>query len=170
MHYAYGASMSSRTSPSPYYIRPDGRPWKVLYHKNLLTMFVCLRTLHPVSWLDRTEKQSVSYFRNRLVSVGDCDTPLEVCPPWSGRRACHPMILWHRLKDSQEDIATIVDHLNWRKCSRFGQLGGIVSLPVPATKSTFTNLHCNVSNGVSNTVRTSPCLHDVTSDEARTDS
>jgi hypothetical protein len=49
MHYACRASISSRTSPSPYYILPDGRHWTVLYHRDLLTMFVRRGTLHSVS-------------------------------------------------------------------------------------------------------------------------
>ncbi|KAG1816873.1 uncharacterized protein BJ212DRAFT_181047 [Suillus subaureus] len=55
-----------------------------------------------------------------------------------------------RLKGSREDIAMIADHLNRRRCSRLGQLGGIVSLPFPATQTTFTDLCCNFSTGLSN--------------------
>ncbi|KAG0697613.1 hypothetical protein DFH29DRAFT_878602 [Suillus ampliporus] len=52
-----------------------------------------------------------------------------------------------QLKGDREDIAMIADHLNWRKYSRLGQLGGIVSLPSPATEATFTDLYCNFSTG-----------------------
>ncbi|KAG1751844.1 Misato segment II tubulin-like domain-containing protein [Suillus lakei] len=55
-----------------------------------------------------------------------------------------------RLKGSREDITMIADHLNWRKCSRFGELGGIVSSPFPATETTFTDLYCNFSTGLLN--------------------
>ncbi|KAG2139792.1 Misato segment II tubulin-like domain-containing protein [Suillus bovinus] len=54
------------------------------------------------------------------------------------------------LKGSREDIATMADHLNWRKCSRLGQLGGVVSLPCSVTEATFTDLYCNFSTGLSN--------------------
>ncbi|KAG1854185.1 hypothetical protein DFJ58DRAFT_384359 [Suillus subalutaceus] len=52
-----------------------------------------------------------------------------------------------RPKGGREDIA---DHLNWRKCSRLGQLGGMVPLPFPATEATFTDLCCNFSTGLPN--------------------
>ncbi|KAG2078653.1 tubulin nucleotide-binding domain-like protein [Suillus decipiens] len=55
-----------------------------------------------------------------------------------------------RLKGSREDIAMIASHLNWRKCSRLGQLGGVVSLPFPMTEATLTDLYCNFSTGLSN--------------------
>ncbi|KAG1824351.1 uncharacterized protein BJ212DRAFT_520883 [Suillus subaureus] len=53
-----------------------------------------------------------------------------------------------RLKGSWEGIAMIADHLNWRKYSRLGQLGGIVSLPFPATEATFIDLCSNFSTGL----------------------
>ncbi|OJA08111.1 hypothetical protein AZE42_08038 [Rhizopogon vesiculosus] len=98
--------------------------------------------LHPSRWstLESTLSQGLAYDRNNLYHTSAVVSSLM-------ETATLPL----RLKDSQDDIATIADHLNWRKSSRFGQLGGIVSLPVPATTSMFTNLHCNLSTGVPNT-------------------
>ncbi|KAJ8584484.1 tubulin nucleotide-binding domain-like protein [Rhizopogon salebrosus TDB-379] len=98
--------------------------------------------LHPSRWstLEGTLSQGLTYDKNSLYHTSAVVSSLV-------ETATLPL----RLKGSQEDIATIADHLNWRKCSRFGQLGGIVPLPNPATKSMFTDLHCNLSTGVPNT-------------------
>jgi len=66
MHYACGASMNSRISLSLYYIRPDGRPWKMLYHKNLLTMFVCLELF--VRFPDWTGQKNNVYHTSAIAS------------------------------------------------------------------------------------------------------
>ncbi|OAX33636.1 tubulin nucleotide-binding domain-like protein [Rhizopogon vinicolor AM-OR11-026] len=99
--------------------------------------------LHPSRWstLESTLSQGLAYDRNNLYHTSAVVSSLV-------ETATLPL----RLKYSQDDITTIADHLNWRKSSRFGQLGGIVSLPVSATTPMFTNLHCNLSTGDDHTV------------------
>ncbi|KAG1750528.1 Misato segment II tubulin-like domain-containing protein [Suillus paluster] len=122
--------------------------------KRIINDALCLQSLHQLSditfpvlnpsrWstLESTLSQELTYDRNSLYHTSAVISSLV-------ETATLPL----RLKGSREDITVIADHLNWRKCSRFGQLGGIVSLPIPATETTFTNLHCNFSTGDEHTV------------------
>ncbi|KAG0698563.1 Misato segment II tubulin-like domain-containing protein [Suillus ampliporus] len=120
--------------------------------KRIINDALCLQSLHQLSditfpifnpsrWstLESALSQELSYDRNSLYHTSAVMSSLV-------ETATLPL----RLKGSRGDIAMIADHLNWRKCSRFGQLGGIVSLPFPATETTFTNLQCNFSTGLLN--------------------
>ncbi|KAG2044252.1 Misato segment II tubulin-like domain-containing protein [Suillus americanus] len=113
---------------------------------------LCLQSLHQLSditfpilnpsrWstLESNLSQVLAYDKNSLYHTSAVISSLV-------ETATLPL----RLKGSREDIAMIADHLNWRKCSRLGQLGGIVSLPFPATEAAFTDLYCNFSTGLSN--------------------
>lgn len=126
--------------------------------KRIINDALCLQSLHQLSditfpilnpsrWstLESTLSQGLAYDKRSLYHSSAIISSLV-------ETATLPL----RLKGSRDDIAIIADHLNWRKCSRFGQLGGIVSLPFPAPESTFTDLHCNFSTGLPNQVE-----HDV---------
>ncbi|KAG1826205.1 Misato segment II tubulin-like domain-containing protein [Suillus subaureus] len=97
--------------------------------------------LNPSQWstLESNLSQGLAYDKNSLYHTSAVMSSLV-------ETATLPL----RLKGSREDIAMIADHLNWRKCSRLGQLDGIVSLPFPATEAAFTDLYCNFSTGLSN--------------------
>ncbi|KAG1885650.1 Misato segment II tubulin-like domain-containing protein, partial [Suillus subluteus] len=120
--------------------------------KRIINDALCLQSLHQLSditfpilnpsrWspLESNLSQVLSYDKNSLYHTSAVISSLV-------ETATLPL----RLKDSREDIAMIADHLNWRKCSRLGQLGGIVSLPFPVTEAAFTDLYCNFSTGLSN--------------------
>ncbi|KAG2143689.1 Misato segment II tubulin-like domain-containing protein [Suillus clintonianus] len=120
--------------------------------KRIINDALCLQSLHQLSditfpilnpsrWstLESTLSQGLAYDKRSLYHSSAIISSLV-------ETATLPL----RLKGSRDDIAIIADHLNWRKCSRFGQLGGIVSLPFPAPESTFTDLHCNFSTGLPN--------------------
>jgi hypothetical protein len=115
-------------------------------------MFVSCKTFHMISLYGILQKNSL-YHTSAIISslVETATLPLRYSILFDRQRA-YKLIL-HRLKGSREDISMIAAHLDWRKCSRLGQLGGIVSVPFSATEATFTELYCNFSTGVSNKVR-----------------
>ncbi|KAG2135404.1 Misato segment II tubulin-like domain-containing protein [Suillus bovinus] len=120
--------------------------------KRIINDALCLQSLHQLSdiafpilnpsrWsaLESNLSQGLAYDKNSLYHTSGVISSLI-------ETATLPL----RLKGSREDIATMADHLNWRKCSRLGQLGGVVSLPCSVTEATFTDLYCNFSTGLSN--------------------
>ncbi|KAG1773689.1 Misato segment II tubulin-like domain-containing protein [Suillus placidus] len=120
--------------------------------KRIINDALCLHSLHQLSditfpilnssrWstLENNLSQGLAYDKNSLYHTSAVISSLV-------ETATLPL----RLKGSREDIAMIANHLNWRKCSRLGQLGGVVSLPFSATEATFTDLYCNFSTGLSN--------------------
>jgi hypothetical protein len=119
--------------------------------KRIINDALCLQSLHQLSditfpilnpsrWsaLESNVFQGLAYNKNSLYHTSAVISSLV-------ETATLPL----RLKGSLEDIAMIADHLNWRKCSRLGQLGGIVSLPFPMTEAALTDLYCNFSTGLS---------------------
>jgi hypothetical protein len=119
--------------------------------KRIINDALCLQSLHQLSditfpilnpsrWsaLESNVLQGLAYNKNSLYHTSAVISSLV-------ETATLPL----RLKGSLEDIAMIADHLNWRKCSRLGQLGGIVSLPFPMTEAALTDLYCNFSTGLS---------------------
>lgn len=120
--------------------------------KRIINDALCLQSLHQLSditfpilnpsrWsaLESNLSQELAYDKNSLYHASAIISSLV-------ETATLPL----RLKGSREDISMIAAHLDWRKCSRLGQLGGIVSVPFSATEATFTDLYCNFSTGVSN--------------------
>ncbi|KAG2361555.1 Misato segment II tubulin-like domain-containing protein [Suillus spraguei] len=127
-------------------------PDNFLDAKRIINDALCLQSLHQLSditfpilnpsrWsaLESRLSQGLAYDKNSLYHTSAVISSLV-------ETATLPL----RLKGSREDIAMIANHLNWRKCSRLGQLGGVVSLPFPMTEAMFTDLYCNFSTGLSN--------------------
>ncbi|KAG1824274.1 Misato segment II tubulin-like domain-containing protein [Suillus variegatus] len=109
--------------------------------KRIINDALCLQSLHQLSditfpilnpsrWsaLESNLSQGLAYDKHSLYHTSGVISSLV-------ETATLPL----RLKGSREDIAMIADHLNWRKCSRLGQLEG-----------TFADMYCNFSTGLSN--------------------